>query len=252
MQKQFSTDKKLDAIGVLYYNSMTSFPLSLFLAFALGEVSALSSFPYRNDPAFYISFLMCTSMGPLITYSTILCTTYNSALTTSITGNVKDIGLTIVGGLLFGDFTPTLSNTTGILLSFFGAGGYSYMSFLQSVQASKTQQQLAGDSGGGSTGTAAGDKGGGASSSSGGASSVPAEERDGGGATAPSTSETSALLFSLEEGGGARPALQPPRNRVSDTAAVSPERSQPVPAGMVSVHAGISIIQNAGKRAKGF
>jgi len=116
---------------------MTAFPLTLFLAVVFGEVGNLRNFPYLRDPAFLIAFAICTFMGPLITYSTLLCTTINSPLTTSITGNVKDIALTFLGGLLFSDFKATVSNIIGIGLSFIGAGAYSWMSIMDSNSVGK-------------------------------------------------------------------------------------------------------------------
>jgi hypothetical protein len=86
-------------------------------------------------------------MGVVITYIVFLCTTVNGPLVTSITGkgqegvgaadrvraaalalppspagNAKDVVQTILGALLFHDFTPTVQNVTGILVSFTGTG----------------------------------------------------------------------------------------------------------------------------------
>ena len=84
--------------------------MALLLAVIFGEFSALESFHYARDPGFWINFFICASMGPLITYSSILCTTYNSPLATSITGNVKDLGLTVIGAILFPGYKATMSS----------------------------------------------------------------------------------------------------------------------------------------------
>lgn len=65
-------------------------------------------------------------MGLVMTYTALLCSTFNSPLVTSITGNAKDIVATVVGALLFGDFVPTAFNVSGISLSFLGAALFSY------------------------------------------------------------------------------------------------------------------------------
>jgi hypothetical protein len=125
--------QKLGALGTLYYNSMTAFPLALVASAAFGELSALRSFHYARDPAFWINFVICASMGPLITYSSILCTTYNSPLATSITGNVKDLGLTVVGAVIFPGFVATTNTVAGLLISFIGAGLYSWVSLKKAL-----------------------------------------------------------------------------------------------------------------------
>ena len=126
--KQFSTECSLNALGILYYNSMTAFPLALLFAALSGEVDTLRRFPYAMDPGFLMAFLMVTSMGPLITYSSMLCVTVTSALTAAITGNVKDLVVTVAGALLFPGFTATPSSVLGLGLSFAGAGAYTWAS----------------------------------------------------------------------------------------------------------------------------
>jgi hypothetical protein len=281
MQKQLSSERKLDALGVLYYNSMTAFPLSLFLAFALGEVSALGSYPYRADPGFLIAIAVCTCMGPLITYSTILCTTYNSALTTSITGNVKDIGLTIIGALAFGDFQATASNVSGILLSFAGAGLYSWVSYTASTASGSSSSSSGCGCGEGAalssaaavstlTVAAALENGEGAGSSGSGSSSSSSSSSSGSSAlsgvlavgvgsagsseAAAGEGEGSRLLGALEEGSGSgrvRKSLSLAEGGVAGaggaSGSISPERS-----GMVSIHAGIALTATTStRRAKG-
>ena len=112
----------MDALGSLYYNSMTTFPLALLFAAAFGEVGTLAGFPYIFDAGFLIAFLLVTSMGPLITYSSMLCVTVTPPLTGAITGNVKDLVVTVAGAVLFPGFTATASTVGGLCLSFLGAG----------------------------------------------------------------------------------------------------------------------------------
>jgi hypothetical protein len=118
----------MDALGSLYYNSMTTFPLALLFAAAFGEVQALAAFPYLLDAGFLIAFALVASMGPLITYSSMLCVTVTSPLTSSITGNVKDLVVTVAGAMLFPGFQATASTVGGLSLSFLGAGAYTVVS----------------------------------------------------------------------------------------------------------------------------
>ena len=86
-------------------------------------------------------------MGVFITYIVFLCTTVNGPLVTSITGaigwggrkrlpclthlslsplaragNATAIVQTVLGAVLVRDFTPTVQNVAGILVSFAGTG----------------------------------------------------------------------------------------------------------------------------------
>ena len=46
-------------------------------------------FDHWHEPMFTVQILMACLMGFLVNYSTMLCTMYNSALTTSIVGVIK-------------------------------------------------------------------------------------------------------------------------------------------------------------------
>jgi len=135
-QKGFSDKTKLGALGTLYYTSLTALPLSLLMAAVFGEFSTLAAFPHLYDSGFWFGFGVALSLGPLLTYSSILCTTYNSPLAMSITGNIKDVASTVLGAVLFAGFEPTTKSVGGLALTFVGAGAYSYIN-LKKGQAAK-------------------------------------------------------------------------------------------------------------------
>jgi len=159
--KQFSDAHKAtgegSAIGTLYYNCLTVFPLALLLAAATGEVGYLRHFRPAGDPGFWLSFSLVAAMGPLITYSTTLCTTYNSPLATSITGNVKDIAVTLASALLFPGFSATASSVTGLGLSFAGALSYA-VSSLRAAQGPAAGAAAAAKAAAGGSAPAGGDE----------------------------------------------------------------------------------------------
>jgi hypothetical protein len=78
--------------------------------------------------SFWVALVAASVMGLLLSYSSLLCTTYNSPLTTSVTGNAKDVVLTVVGALLFPGFKATTLSVGGLCLSFFGSGLYTAVS----------------------------------------------------------------------------------------------------------------------------
>jgi solute carrier family 35 protein len=145
-QKQFSDTTKLGAVGTLFYTSLTAFPLCVLLAVLTGEVPALIEFPHLFDSSFWFGFIVSLSLGPLLTYSSILCTTYNSPLAMSITGNVKDVASTSLGAILFPGFLATPKTLGGLALSFAGAGFYSYINLQKGL---KSAAAVGGGGGGG-------------------------------------------------------------------------------------------------------
>lgn len=134
-QKQVCERLKLTAFSILYYNAWTALPLSLLLSLATGEFNALQTFEYRFDVTFWSNFAIACAMGPLLTYSSMLSTTYNSPLATSITGNCKDVATTILGAIMFPGFVASSKSVGGLMLSFAGAGGYSYINLKRIMSA---------------------------------------------------------------------------------------------------------------------
>lgn len=133
---------------------------------------------------FWVAMFLASVMGLVMTYTALLCSTVNSPLITSVTGNAKDIFLTAAGALVFGDFNPTTTAIGGIVLSFVGAGLFSYAKLKEAgTPVAKTAAA------GGATAPGA-------------STSAPAAL-----AQAPSTSAKSAADGSdLEAGAGAHPA----------------------------------------------
>ena len=82
-------------------------------------------------------------MGLLITYSSVLSTTFNSALATSVTGNSKDLFMTALGWLLFGGMPITAQSVIGITGSFIGSFAYSYVGLVKQRQVERQKTATA-------------------------------------------------------------------------------------------------------------
>jgi drug/metabolite transporter (DMT)-like permease len=115
------------------YNAISALPLTLLGATVMGEWSYTATFEHAHDPHFWGSVALASFAGVFITYIVFLCTTWNGPLVTSITGNAKDIIQTVLGAVLFRDFTPTVQNILGILVSFAGAGFFSYIKLREAM-----------------------------------------------------------------------------------------------------------------------
>lgn len=130
-QKKLCDSEKLESFGLLYYNAMAALPASLLIAWALGEFEALQAFPFRYDMGWIGWMAVSSALGIVMTYSTVLCNSYNSPLATAVTGNVKDMISTAIGWALFGGFKVTAMSVSGLSLSFIGAGAFSYIKLME-------------------------------------------------------------------------------------------------------------------------
>jgi drug/metabolite transporter (DMT)-like permease len=124
---------------------MSALPLTLLGATLLGEWSYTLQFEHAHDPKFWGSVVVASFAGVFITYIVFLCTTVNGPLVTSITGNAKDILQTVLGALLFQDFTPTVKNVSGILISFAGAGFFSFLKLQDAFAKGAKEAEKKGD-----------------------------------------------------------------------------------------------------------
>lgn len=131
--------RKLGQYGLLYYNSLFMlFPL-LLICYYSGDIDKVSGFTAWSDPWFLFSFLSSCLMGFLLMFSTLLCTKYNSALTTTVIGCLKNILVTYVGMYVGGDYVFSLTNFIGVNLSMVASLVYSYVTFVKSSNKSVTK-----------------------------------------------------------------------------------------------------------------
>lgn len=139
-QRTFSDNSKVNTFSMIYFNALIALPLTLALAVATGELATLANYQYNTDAGFWAGAAIASCMGLLLTYSSLLSTTYNSALATSITGNAKDVATTIFGAILFPGFDASFANVSGLLLSFVGSGMYSYVNLQKALERDRQRQ----------------------------------------------------------------------------------------------------------------
>lgn len=61
------------------------------------EVAGLLTLPEATTVTFWMCLSVSCMLGPVLTYSSMLSTTYNSPLATAVTGNTKDLAITFIG-----------------------------------------------------------------------------------------------------------------------------------------------------------
>ncbi|KAB7506390.1 Solute carrier family 35 member D3 [Armadillidium nasatum] len=85
-----------------------------------------------NNLNFQVIFWLLVTLGAILNYSLFLCTSLNSALTTSLVGVAKSSVQTLLGFFTFGGVSYQPWNVAGISLNFFGGLIYTYSKYKES------------------------------------------------------------------------------------------------------------------------
>ncbi|EGC37582.1 hypothetical protein DICPUDRAFT_149816 [Dictyostelium purpureum] len=131
-------ETQLNTFGLMFYCNILSMPATILLTYVT-EWEGISSYEGYSDLGFQFCFLMSSVQAFLLNYFIFLCSTLNSPLTTSITGQIKSILQTILGLFMFGDviITPLLS--IGLIASTIASFWYTYIKYDQTVNKKPTQ-----------------------------------------------------------------------------------------------------------------
>jgi solute carrier family 35 protein len=129
--KQRLDGNKYGENDLLYYNSLlTLVPMSI-VTFLLSDTNAIFLYPRWTDPGFLFFFILSSLMGFVLNYSWMMCTRYNSPLTTTVTGTLKNIVVTYLGMIVGGDYIFSNWNFVGLTVSSVASVVYSYLTFAQ-------------------------------------------------------------------------------------------------------------------------
>jgi solute carrier family 35 protein len=74
----------------------------------------------------------------LLNWLIFLCSTINSPLTTSITGQIKNIATTLLGFILFGGISIGYDGIIGLILSSVASVWYAYIKYSQTAAKSRS------------------------------------------------------------------------------------------------------------------
>uniref|UniRef100_A0A8C8FUV9 Sugar phosphate transporter domain-containing protein n=1 Tax=Oncorhynchus tshawytscha TaxID=74940 RepID=A0A8C8FUV9_ONCTS len=124
----------LGKYGILFYNAFIIVIPTLLASAFTGDLHKVNGFPYTM-----IKMLrLCLRF--VLMYSIVLCSHYNSALTTTVVGAIKNVAVAYIGMFLGGDYLFSWTNFLGLNICISGGLVYSYLTFHSSSKPSQSDE----------------------------------------------------------------------------------------------------------------
>mmetsp|Transcript_28575 Transcript_28575/g.51651 ORF Transcript_28575/g.51651 Transcript_28575/m.51651 type:complete len:359 (+) Transcript_28575:93-1169(+) len=128
--KRTSEEYKKSKMTVLYLNSLLSaIGVSTIILLVPGEVERVQTFHLWSDSSFVTYLVFASLMGSVLNLAIFLCTSTNSALTTTVVGCLKNVLTSYMGMFVGGDYIFSWLSFLGINISIAGSLVYARSTF---------------------------------------------------------------------------------------------------------------------------
>ncbi|XP_062480529.1 nucleotide sugar transporter SLC35D2 isoform X2 [Pezoporus occidentalis] len=114
--KQKIDPKELGKYGVLFYNACFMVIPTVIISFSTGDFQQATHFQHWTNFLFVFQFILSCFLGH-----------YNSALTTTVVGAIKNISIAYIGMLIGGDYIFSMLNFIGLNICMAGGLRYSFL-----------------------------------------------------------------------------------------------------------------------------
>jgi solute carrier family 35 protein len=128
--KKTADEYRKSKMTVLFLNSLLSaIGVSVIILLVPGEVERVMNFELYSNPSFMVYLVFASLMGSVLNLAIFLCTSTNSALTTTVVGCLKNVLTSYLGMFVGGDYIFSWLNFLGINLSIAGSLIYARATF---------------------------------------------------------------------------------------------------------------------------
>ncbi|XP_030636448.1 UDP-N-acetylglucosamine/UDP-glucose/GDP-mannose transporter [Chanos chanos] len=104
----------LGKYGLLFYNAFIIVVPTTITSACTGDLQEVTAFKDWLSFGFLCYFLLSCVMGFVLMYSIVLCSHYNSALTTTVVGAIKNVAVAYIGMFIGGDYLFSWPNFIGL------------------------------------------------------------------------------------------------------------------------------------------
>jgi solute carrier family 35 protein len=130
IMKRTAEEYRKSKMTVLFLNSLLSaVGVSIIILLVPGEVERVQNFELYSNPSFVVYLTFASLMGSVLNLAIFLCTSTNSALTTTVVGCLKNVLTSYLGMFIGGDYIFSWLNFCGINLSIAGSLIYARATF---------------------------------------------------------------------------------------------------------------------------